>query len=91
MTGELLRRVREAAGIKATDLAEAAGVHKSTLSEYENGRRPITPWVCRRLLRRIDETLQTRSDEFARLRAEANEALKRHSDDPQPQPQEAQS
>lgn len=75
MTGELLRCLRKSAGIKATDLAENAGVHKSTISEYENGRRDIPAWVGWSLVRAIDQMLVERSSEFAKLRAQVVVAL----------------
>ncbi len=74
MNGELLRRLREAAGIKQSDLADAADMHNSALSTYESGRREMPAWIAEKLLKTIDEMLADRTDEFTRLRGEAEAA-----------------
>jgi transcriptional regulator with XRE-family HTH domain len=72
MTGELLRRLREAAGIKQTDLARAANMANSTLSTYESGRNGMTNFMAARLVGLIDALLSDRTEEFSALRAEAD-------------------
>lgn len=39
--GKIVKRKREALGIKQTDFADRLGIHKSTLSKYEKGIRKI--------------------------------------------------
>lgn len=69
MTGQLLRELRQAAGIKQSDLATAADMDKSTLSVIENGRRPLDPDTETKLVGLIDITVAEMTEEFARLRA----------------------
>jgi len=74
MTGEFLRRLRDAAGIKQEDLAQATGLHNSALSRYEGGYRDIPPDVAALLVATIDRLRTERSDEYDRLRAEGEAA-----------------
>ena len=73
MNGELLRKLREAAGIKQLDLALAAGIDNSALSLYESGRRGLTAEVAGLLVALIDSMLSERTDEYLRLRARATD------------------
>lgn len=43
--GTMLRIHREAAGIKATDVARALGVNRSTITFYETGRNAMSASV----------------------------------------------
>jgi transcriptional regulator with XRE-family HTH domain len=50
MTGELLERVRQEAGLSQEDLAARAGTSRTTLSAYERGRKSPTLATVTRLL-----------------------------------------
>lgn len=53
--GEVVRRLREHAGLSLSELAERAGIDKSSLSKYENNQLAMSL----RVVERIAEGLKT--------------------------------
>ena len=57
MLVELLRQVREDAGLRQGDVAERLGAHQSFVSRYESGERGIDLVDLRRLVLALGITL----------------------------------
>jgi len=64
-TGEKLRALREAAGLKQYDVAEAAGFRGPVFCEIESGKRTVSPTTVVMLIQTI-MTLREESGEAYR-------------------------
>jgi len=53
-SGNLLEAARLKAGFSQKQLAEAVGVRQTMISEFENGRRPITKKMAERFARKLN-------------------------------------
>jgi transcriptional regulator with XRE-family HTH domain len=56
---EEIKRLRQEAGISIPKIAEALHVNKSTISEYENGKRGANPELIERLRKRYRLIIQS--------------------------------
>ncbi|MDD3492634.1 MAG: helix-turn-helix transcriptional regulator [Candidatus Thermoplasmatota archaeon] len=56
--GANIKRLREAANLSATAVAERSGIHLSVLSRMENGKLPVDLADYTRLLQAIEELRQ---------------------------------
>lgn len=45
INSDALRTIRERSGLSQTDLADAVGVDRSTISRLEAGERNAAPWL----------------------------------------------
>jgi ribosome-binding protein aMBF1 (putative translation factor) len=52
-SGNLLEAARLKAGLSQKKLAEAVGIRQTMISEYENGRRRITPGMAGRFAKEL--------------------------------------
>jgi transcriptional regulator with XRE-family HTH domain len=67
---DLLRELRQAAGLRQVDVAKALGVPQSTVSKYESGERRVDVQELRALCAAFGITLQNFVDRLdERIRA----------------------
>lgn len=66
--GDVVRRIRQAAGVHMAQLADGAGCHYNHLAQFEQGRRRISPELAHRLANTLTKLVgrDVRVDEFVR-------------------------
>jgi DNA-binding XRE family transcriptional regulator len=57
-----LRQTREELGLSVTELAHLSGLHRSTINNYESGKRRAKPLALRKLLPVIAQCIRERDE-----------------------------
>jgi len=73
-SGTVIRRLRQAAGLSQSDLAQRLNVHQAHLSRLESGGRRLVPETIREVKAAIRASLKERQAAVARLTAPKNNA-----------------